>query len=641
MYEFLLSLCVLLSFNIIFAQEKYTEGQSYSGASFVKEVNADIMQRDILFRDVTRQSINKPVPYVNSERCLLPQNPESSVLDDIYAELNRNLYTHDVTVHAPQSVGVNFLAATAHDVPYYPPDSMGVVGPQQFTLTINGLIKTFNKNTGAPDGVLNTSLENLFNSVRNGSGISDPRIRFDRHSQRWIIVAINVENTNNRIVIAVSDGPNITLSTVWNFSYILAGTGCFHDYPTLGVDRFALYIGGTSFCNNNDAKVFVVKKSSVLSAGSIQYTMFNNLIDVNGVGLFTPQGVDNFDTNSTVGYFIGVDNSLFGRLILRRVVNPGGTPSLSSNIFITVPSTYYPLLVNHKGNTGGSAGRLDAIDDRLMCAHVRNGHLWTTHNLGMNNTGLSKSANRTRNGARWYELDVTPTVPSIVQVGTFFNQTSTNATTDLFYWIPSIMTSGQGHMALGCSAAGSNHFIDAITVGRLSSTTANTLLTPTFITSTSAAYNPSFDRGGSTGRRWGDFSYTSLDPADDMTMWTAQEYASSPNIWGVRVAKLIAPPPATINRISSSVARGQSSANITVNGTSSNGSGFFDPGVGFAQRISAAVTRGVVVNSVTYVNATTLTLNVNTVGASAGLANIMITNPDGQAVTGTNVLTIT
>ena len=31
------------------------------------------------------------------------------------------------------------------------------------------------------------------------------------------------------------------------------------------------------------------------------------------------------------------------------------------------------------------------------------------------------------------------------------------------------------------------------------------------------------------GFRWGDYSYTSLDPSDGLTFWTIQEYAEAPN----------------------------------------------------------------------------------------------------------------
>src|SRR6185295_20094779 len=68
---------------------------------------------------------------------------------------------------------------------------------------------------------------------------------------------------------------------------------------------------------------------------------------------------------------------------------------------------------------------------------------------------------------------------------------------------------------------------------------------------------------------------------------------------------------------------------------------FFDPGAGFANRVAASVTGGVTVNSVTFVDATHVTLNLSTIGATGGAKNVTITNPDGQFATGIGILNIT
>ncbi len=127
-----------------------------------------------------------------------------------------------------------------------------------------------------------------------------------------------------------------------------------------------------------------------------------------------------------------------------------------------------------------------------------------------------------------------------------------------------------------------------------------------------------------------------------MTMWTVQEFCDNTNSYGVRVAQLLAPPPATpASANPPSVAFGQASVSVTITGTVVSGSGFFDPGVGFANHISASVTGGVVVNSVTYTDPTHVTLDLNTTGASAGMKDVTVTNPDGQFATGAGILTIT
>src|SRR5438105_15845586 len=105
--------------------------------------------------------------------------------------------------------------------------------------------------------------------------------------------------------------------------------------------------------------------------GPIVVTAFPGLLPGGSAsdGPYTPQGVDNFDPAATQGYFIGVSNTNFGRLDIRRISDPGGTPTISGNILLTVSSTAFPRSVPHLGNTGAN---VDALDDRLFNAVIRN-----------------------------------------------------------------------------------------------------------------------------------------------------------------------------------------------------------------------------------------------------------------------------
>ena len=233
--------------------------------------------------------------------------------------------------------------------------------------------------------------------------------------------------------------------------------------------------------------------------------------------------------------------------------------------------------------------------------------------------------------------------PVVIQSGTIFD-TTTSLSNARQYWIPSVMVSGQGHAALGFSTAGTPFRINAATTGRLAGDTLGTLQPFTNYTATATAYNPSSDPGGTSGRRWGDYSFTSLDPNDDMTMWTIQEFCDSANSYGDRVVKLLAPPPATpLSCSPSSITQGVANVSVVVTGTSSNGSGFFDPGAGFPNHISATVNGGsVTVNSITYSNPTNITLNITVASNTvAGVFAVTVTNPDGQSVASTaGILTI-
>lgn len=552
------------------------------------------------------------------------------------------------------SPSLSFTAATLTDTGAFPPDTMGAVGPTQFLLAANGRIRVFSKTTGTL-GQLDADIDSFFNSVRAGFITTDPRVRYDRHSGRWFILIINVAQSNNRILLAVSDSATINTATTWTFYQFAhnevspsGDNGCFADFPTLGVDANALYVGLNQFCNRafSNTTALVIRKSSILSGGQIVISAFRNLIETSSTttrnGIFTPQGVDNPDPNSTEGYFIGTDANSLGRLVLRRVTNPGGLPVMSANIYINVLATSQPITVRHRGNITGVNGRLDAIDDRLTTGQFRDGSIWATHNISVNNEGTI-DAPRTRNGIRWYEITgVNSNSPTLRQAGTLFAQTATNTEDERNYFVPSLAVSGQGHMLIGGTTAGTSEYINAAIANRLAGDPLGVLQSPLAITSSPAPYNPSSDSGNLQGRRrWGDYSFTSVDPCDDMTLWTVQQFTDAANSYGLRVAKIPAPPPAVpASANPPSVAAGLSSVTVTITGLSADGAGFYDPGEAFNCRLRASATGGVVVNSVGYINPTTAVLNITTVNATAGAKSITITNPDGQTATGVNILTV-
>lgn len=402
-----------------------------------------------------------------------------------------------------------------------------------------------------------------------------------------------------------------------------------------------MFSPGRSFVGTNG---YVVRKASLLAGGPIVVTSFTNLATASGPGPLAPRGVDNYDLASNEGYFIGPDLISLGTLMLRRVSDPAGTPAISANIPITVATTSSSIPIQHLGNTGGNNGRIDALDDRFYAAHIRNGRLWTAHNIRVDAMGVASTGSQSREAVRWYELNGIRSsdnggVPVVTQLGTIFDSAATLAEARAFS-IPSVVVSGQGHAALGFTTAGTPFRIDAATSGRLVGDDLGTTQQVIRYTSSSTAYNPPSDPGGVGGRRWGDYSYTSLDPTDDMTIWTIQEYCNGTNTYGCRVAQLLAPAPARPVFADRSVAPGESSVDVVITGVAGRGTGFYDPGPGFSRRIAATVSGGVIVNSVTFNDPTHVTLDVNTLGAPVGLKDVTITNPDLQARTGTGILAV-
>src|SRR4051794_36243792 len=636
----------------------------------IRESTASIMERQ------AESPPPKPRPEHELEypdRSKLPQNPQAPAVSR-YPEAGpeeKAVPPEELKIH---TTSLGFDGATLTDTGAFPPDSMGTAGPTQFITFVNGRIRSFTK-AGVADGVLNANPDVFFASVMTPvtppvvlNFTSDPQIRYDRFTARWYMSIIDVPCTNatctttavNRWMVAVSDAASagvITPSTVWTFFFFQTdASGDFCDYPSLGIDVNALYVGCNVFSGAGafvGTNGYVVRKSTTLGVGPLTVTMFANMAAGAGAGPESPRGVDNFDATATEGYFVGPDNAAFSAITFRRVSNPGtASPTISANIIVTVPTTTLSgtqaiRLVQHAGNTGGNNGLLDTLDDRFYQAMIRNGRLWAAHNFTVTNAGVARTAAASRNPTRWYESQNLTTTPTVVQSGTVFDNAATRAAARQ-YWIPSVVVTGQGHSVIGMTMAGTPVGATPVFVGRLSGDTLGTMTGPPTVAAvtygtTTANYNPPSDPGGTQGRRWGDYSFTVVDPLDDMTVWTIQEYNQASNSYAVRVGKLLAPPPATPTCSGSPIVFAGPTGNVVINATSSGGSGFYDPGANLAppalpfSHLAATVTNAVV-NSVTFNNPTQVTLNITAL--ATGSQNVTLTNPDGQSVTANGCINV-
>ena len=538
---------------------------------------------------------------------------------------------HDVAT--PSS----FAALTLADTAAVPPDASLGVGPSQVLVIANGRLRSFNKVTGVADGVLDLNPNTFFGAVRAGGGVFGGRVKFDRWTGRWF-VTMTTDAIPARIVLASSNSATLSAATTWRFSAFdntfSTGTAsaCAVDMPTLAVDSEALYLGVNQFCGGTYAGTsgFVVRKSSALDTATFVVTAFHNLTGTpGGAGVFAPRGVDNVETPATVGYFVGVDNAAFGQLAIRRVVNPGGTPTLSDQVTLAVPQTQLPILIPHLGNTAGVNGHLNPGDDRIASAVIRNGRLWLVHTVGTPVPGTA-----TTNGTRWYEISSPGNGPVLAQSGTLEEVGGAGAR---HYWNASLAVTGEGRTVVGFNVAGAAERISAGLADRREDTPAGTLSSPTVILASPSAYNPTLDPGSATGRRWGRYSETVSDGCDDMTVWTVQAVAEPANAWTLRVARVpSAAPPAVTSVSPSSVGSGQ--ASVTLDIASASGR-FFDTAAGFGCRMAVTIA-GLTVTQVTRLNATTLRATVSTVNATAGVKAITVRHPDGQTSTSAGLLTI-
>ena len=645
-----------------------THAQDKPGTPITSGIGLAETTAQIMARQATASVVKKP-RGIRFARTPAPRQSNAETLpEEIATALGKSIRS---APKVAQVSSTNWLGADYNDSGYFPPFTMGAIGPSQYIVIINGRIRTFDRK-GLPDPTLDVDTDVFFAPAMTplGGGIVDnftyfPRIRYDRLTQRWYVVMIDAPNDGsrtsfftNRVMIAVSNTPSISSATTWQYFWFNP-TPNFVIYPTLGVDSNALYIGTIvadlpNLNNDINTDAYVVRKSTILGTGPATVTLFHNLIAdmtcASGDGPTTPEGVDSADA-TTEGYFLGISKCFASRLVARRITNPGtASPTISGNLTINTPAFFDKYNQPHLGNTASplSNGFLDPGNIQLTAAAIRNGNLYAAHTVAVKQDGTGAGPGfdpAGRNGLRWYRLNNLTTTPAVADSGTVYDGTAANpyASNTRWFMTPGIQVNGQGHMAIGFTASGVVQRINAGFTGRLASDAPGVTDTPTLYTTALQAYNPPGDPGGSPdARNWGEYSYTSLDPTDDMTMYTIQEYASAQDTWGVRVTRLNAPEPATPSAFSvASVPTGTASTTATLTGTSIAGSGFFDPGPGFDNRFAVEIVPGVTVLSVAVTSPTTATVTFTTIGAPVGEKTIRVINPDGQTVNApTTLLTV-
>lgn len=570
--------------------------------------------------------------------------------------------TGDAGPRKAQSVAQNLVALRQGEFGGVQPDTSASVGIAQVAVATEVRIRTFNKATGNADRALDVDPSTFFAAAMTpvGGGVAsntvgNVRVRYDVFWDRWVIIAAdspkapNGDHLANQLMIAISGNGTLGEGTLWHF-YVLTGSTSI-DRLSLGMSDSAVLIALEEYALPQaqtmvDATAFALDKRSIFQGGVITGAQFSGL-SVATQGPRSLQAVDEPATTCTTadnGKFIGPDRFTKGKLIYYRVTNLATNPTLSAAIPVTVAATSDPLPVPHAGNASGAAGYLDSGGDRFHQAMCVRDTIVAAHAILVDAAGnATTNPSIGRNGVRWYELGTLGGTPTVLQAGTLFDGTAGDPYTANIAWnfAATIAKSGQGHMVLGESYAGPQFPASAGLATRLAASPAGTIVfTP--LASGTGSYNPPFDP--SSPRRWGEASATVLDATDQQTVWTAQQYVDANNSWAVRLARVQAPPPATpISVTPSSLPAGAgygAEQTLTITGTSSGGSGFFNPVSGRIIHPARVEIEGVQVVSTTVDSPTQVTVKVRTLGSTAGFKNIDIYNPDGQAVQLANALTV-
>jgi hypothetical protein len=415
-----------------------------------------------------------------------------------------------------------------------PPDTMGAAGPNHLMTILNTQVGIRDK-TGGSRSVVTLSTFWTADTGLSGDPF-DPSVYFDSLSGRWIATCdADPFSSTAAVFFAISDTDDPT--GMWSYYEFDAdrlsdGTsdGTWADFPGFGMNSTWIAITNNMFTLGGSfagVKMWVIDKATALTGGGpLTTTVFDPGFDVAGtLDGFTLRPAVTFDPAEPDLYIVdnsGITSGGTPLLRLSRIVGTGPSPTWEAlpGAFGGTFADSGLYLVDNSFNFGminasqpGTTERVATNDFRVRSGTaLRNGRLWATHP-----GGLPAGASTDRTGVFWYEFNPDLADP-LVQSGVI------SGGADTHYFFPALSVNSANDMVIGFSYSDPNTFVQGAYTGRLAGDAANTTRPVTVLKAGEDTYRKDF---GGPEIRWGDYSATTVDPADDTTFWTIQQYAET------------------------------------------------------------------------------------------------------------------
>ena len=510
-----------------------------------------------------------------------------------------------------------------------PPDTHGDVNGTYCVTAINQDITIQDRNGTVVSSV---TLDAFWAAVLGGGEAYDPRVFFDRYTQRWYMETdANPEEASTSLMLAVSKTSDPTggwYEFIVNVDETIGGAATWIDYPTMGYNKNWIVLCGNPFeitgaGSAEGASIFVFNKALLLAGTSATFTRFDkdSSFGICPAAMYDTTVYDEFLTESWDG-----TNSII------RLWKLSGSVTAPTLTTVGYPSCA-PLTWNYQGNNGndfapqvGTTNKIQTNDDRIYDLKYVNGKLWCSHNVFF---PYSTTANPTRCSIQWWQFD---TLANPDQIGYIDDATNTN-----FYYFPGIVVNKYNDVLVGLSTSSATTHANAAYAVHYHTDPVDSLRPIHIYRHGLATYYQTYGGGRN---RWGDYSQSSLD-TDNISFWTIQEtVAATANYWDTWWAYVFICLKPNVSIASVGSATVCAPATVTLNSTVS------DPDTGstitYQWNLGGTAIAGATNSS--YIATTSGTYNVtvydNPGCDSTSPSIVVVVNPPPAAITGTmNVCT--
>ncbi|TWT48995.1 hypothetical protein [Botrimarina hoheduenensis] len=428
----------------------------------------------------------------------------------------------------PVAIGQNFTGSTfLVDSNFRTPDTMGAAGVDHFVELINGRFSVYRKSDGVrvQTSTLNQFWNNAGQTPTGGSGAFDPRVVYDPHARRWYAVAVDNGGGANNFLFAVSNSSDPTQPWTGFKIDSDADDSNWADFPMIGYNPEAVFLSAnmSPLTAPQTRMSFLVLPKFGLLQSTPSIVGLQQLQDVprpSGTNALSPQLAVDASNLLALNTSLPVLMHDFGtgELYRAEVVSPGA-PSVTNVGVVGVPGLAAPPTVDQPG----PKQNIEANDGRFSANTVlHNGQLYGVQSV--DNGGLAS--------VRYVRVDAATN--AVLESQIIVDPASRSLT------FPSIAVNEFGDVVIGVTGTSATEFASSYamvgrTVGGLTTFDQPMLL---------RAGVDDYLRLDSLNRnRWGDYSSTTVDPADPSIFWTSQEYVSSVDRWSTQISELIVPLP--------------------------------------------------------------------------------------------------
>ena len=419
-----------------------------------------------------------------------------------------------------------------------PPDVAGGVGPTKVMESFNNNYRIRDKATGATQLTVGTAT--FWNPVVTNkallNGLTDPRTCYDPIQNRWL-VAMQTTNSPGIILFGVSftsdpAGSWHLYAVTPNFN---GGAAPLLDFPILGFNKNWMVVtinaytsggafsrGGTLIANYLLARAGTLGGVTLVTqaAGTHFATAPCQTISATEDTLYLVTHLSSGSATYEVDRITGTPAA--------PVYASGGTQTRPGGGWVQPSGNQLPQSAPNSGTSacGATPCPIESQDSQIRSAPVYRvdsttgrGFIYYTQTVGL------PSGTLTHTGVQWTKVTAS-TTPAFADGGRIEDATATSINGGKWYAYPHIAVNSAGDFIVGYSQFSSAQHPSAGYSFHFASDGLGTIRDPLIYKAGDDYYHKTFSTA--TGRnRWGDFSTAQVDPNDDLTLWTLQEYAKT------------------------------------------------------------------------------------------------------------------